>query len=279
MGASLLITFRESLEASLVVGMVLALVGGGNRRHLSLAVWSGLAAGILASLAVAWAFITFLGEFEGREEQIFEGSTMVVGALLLATLILWSGSHASGKKLRGDIEAAAGRGWLAIGVLVFVSILREGVETVIYLGSSLRDGGAGTFLGGVFGIALAVAIGVLILRGGRKVPTSSFFTATTALLLLFGAGLFARAAGEFGEAGIVPPVAVLWQLVPADATGLAAAFGDEGALGSFLKGLFGYTASPSLSQLLAWLAYALGLGALYLRKTRGARALREGASA
>ncbi|MFZ4615981.1 MAG: FTR1 family protein [Rectinemataceae bacterium] len=56
-------------------------------------VWVGLAAGIAASLAAAWLFVSLLGQFEGREEQLFEGIVMSLGAILLATLILWTGSH------------------------------------------------------------------------------------------------------------------------------------------------------------------------------------------
>lgn len=273
MGASLLITFRESLEASLVIGIVFALMGE-ERRRLSGAVWAGLVAGLAGSFALAVAFVQLLGSFDGVEEQIFEGTAMAVGALLLATLVLWSGSHSSGRKLEGEVEKAAGRGWFAIWSLVFVSVLREGVETVIYLGSSLKDGGPGTFVGGLAGIAAAVLLGFLILRGERRIPTSRFFVITTGLLLLFGAGLFSRAAGEFGEAGLVPPlVEPLWRLVPGGATGLQAAFADDGSLGSFLKGLFGYSSAPSLSQLLAWLVYMAAVpGALLVRASFGRKA-------
>jgi len=269
MGASLLITFRESLEASLVIGMVLAMVGQDGRRRHGFAIWGGLAFGIAASLVVAWAFIRFLGQFEGREEQIFEGSTMIVGALLLATLLLWTGSHSSGRKLEGQILTAAEKGWLATGVLVFVSILREGVETVVYLGSSLRDGGPGTFIGGLVGILLAVGLGFLILRGGRRLPASRFFMVTSILFLLFGAGLFARAAGEFGEAGLLSGLATpLWTLAQVDQNGLPTLMSDQGAVGSFMKGLFGYSSSPTLAQLLAWLVYASSMGALLWGRRR-----------
>ena len=270
MGASLLITFRESLEASLVVGIVLGLLGKEGRRGLSAAVWGGLSFGVGASLVVAWTFVHFLGEFEGRAEQIFEGTVMLVGALLLASLVLWSGSHSSGKRLEGQVLNASGRGWFAVALLVFVSILREGVETVVYLGASLRDGGPATFAGGLIGIVLAVILGILILGGGRRVPTKAFFTTTTLLLVLFGAGLFSRAAGEYGEAGILPPLlAPLWNLAPLKDGMPIPLLNDEGAIGSFLKGLFGYSSSPSLSQVLAWLVYAGGFGLLLGRKNRG----------
>ena len=277
MGASLLITFRESLEASLVIGMVLASIRREGRQSRLFAIWGALGLGLLASLGVAWAFIRFLGQFEGREEQIFEGSTMVIGALLLGTLIFWSGSHSSGKRLEGDINDASGKGWLAIGLLVFVSILREGVETVVYLGSSLRQSGSGTFVGGVAGILLAVIMGLLILRGGMRLPATRVFMATTALFLLFGAGLLARAVGEFGEAGILPTLgAPLWNLGRIGLDGEASPLSDQGAIGSFLKGLFGYSSSPTPAMALAWLLYLTGMGALVARRRAKGRPSRQG---
>jgi high-affinity iron transporter len=265
MGATLLITFRESLEAALVVGLVLAVLGKTDQKRLNTSVWIGLVAGILVSLLVAWGFVRMLGQFEGREEQLFEGSVMLVGSLLLATLILWTGSHSSGSKLEGQASKAAAGGRWGILVLVFVSILREGVETVVYLGTSLRDGGLGTFIGGLAGIGIALVMGILIFASGTRFPLKRFFGVTTALLLLFGAGLFGRAAGEFVEAGILPPlVDPLWVLAPPVDGAALPLFNDGGAIGSFLKGLFGYSSSPSLMQVIFYLLFLGGLGSLLL---------------
>ena len=267
MGATLLITFRESLEAALVVGLVLAVLGKSDQKRLNTSVWIGLVAGILASLLVAWGFVRMLGQFEGREEQLFEGSVMLVGSLLLATLILWTGSHSSGSKLEGQASKAAAGGSWGILVLVFVSILREGVETVVYLGTSLRDGGLGTFIGGLAGIGIALVMGILIFASGTRFPLKRFFGVTTALLLLFGAGLFGRAAGEFVEAGILPPLLEpAYSIAPLVDASRIPLFNDEGGIGSFFKGLFGYSSSPSLSQVIAYLAFAATLSALLLRK-------------
>ena len=267
MGATLVITFRESLEAALVVGLVLAVIGKTERPRLRLTVWLGLAAGILVSLVVAWVFVRVLGQFDGREEQIFEGSVMFIGALLLATMVFWTAGHSSGARLEGQARRAAAGGWLGILLLVFVSILREGVETVIYLGASLRDGGFGAFAGGLVGISIALVMGVLIFAAGTKFPLRKFFAFTTFILLLFGAGLFGRAAGEFGEAGLLPPlVTALWSIAPATPGTSMPLLNDEGAIGSFMKGLFGYVSSPSLSQVLAWLLYVLVGTSLVLRR-------------
>ena len=110
---------------------------------------------------------------------------------------------------------------------------------------------------GLAGLGAAVVVGFLIFRAGARIGLRRFFTATNILLLLFAAGLVGRAAGEFGEAGILPPlVDRLWDLnPPLMAGGAFPAFHEEGVIGSFLKSLFGYSAAPSLSMLLAYCLY------------------------
>lgn len=272
MGAALLVTFRESLEASLVVGLVLAVLKKTGRQELRSSVWAGLVGGLAVSAAVAYAFIRILGDFEGREEQLFEGSAMVLGAVLLASLILWTGSHRSGEQLRDSTNKAQAGGWLGLAALVFVSILREGVETVIYLGSSLRGAGFPLFAAGMVGVVLACFAGFFVFSSGRRAGLKHLFSATTFLLVLFGAGLFGRAAGEFGEAGYLPPlVAPVWSIAPWVSSQTPPLFNDEGLVGSFFKGLFGYVSSPSLTQVIAYLTYILVVGSILLLRSRRPR--------
>jgi high-affinity iron transporter len=270
MGATILITFRESLEAFLVLGLVLAVLGKSGHGRLIPWVWVGLAAGIAASLATAWLFVSLLGQFDGREEQLFEGIVMSLGAILLATLILWTGSHSLGSGLEEEASSAALGGPWGIGALVFLSILREGVETVIYLGSSLSQGGEGLFVGGLVGLSLALGLAFWISTAGRRIQLRRFFGTVTTILVLFGAGLFARAAGEFGEAGLLPPlVEGVWKIFPATPGSPVPALNQDGLVGSFLKGLFGYSSSPSLSQILAWLLFVGAVFALLWLKPAG----------
>lgn len=279
MGAVLLIVFRESLEASIVIGILLAYLRRSGLDSMISAVWLGVAASVAASLGVAALFLALLGQFEGRAEQLFEGSVMLLGAALLTTLILWidRGDLRASLERRGASRAGRG-GWWGIALLVFVSVLREGVETVIFLGAALRDSGRGGILAGLAGLGAAVAIGLLIFAVGVKLGLRRFFAATNVLLVLFAAGLVGRAAGELGEAGVLPSlVDRLWDLNPPVAAGGAyPALHEEGLVGSLLKGLFGYSAAPSLAMLLA---YCLYLGAvawvLLARRSPKRRALRR----
>jgi high-affinity iron transporter len=285
MGAVLLVSFRESLEAAIVVGMIAAFLRRSALLRLGSAIWAGGAAGLAASLGVAALFLAILGEFEGRAEQLFEGIVMVAGAALLATLILWidHGDMRANLERKGAAGATRG-GWWGIALLVFASVLREGVETVVFLGASLKTSGSLGFIAGLSGLAAAIAIGLIVFAAGTKLSLRRFFAATNLLLILFAAGLVGRAAGEFGEAGILPPlVDKLWDLNPPLLPGGAyPAFHEEGLIGSFLKGLFGYTAAPSLSMFLAYSLFLIGVGAvLMLRRRPGpsASALDAGAGA
>jgi high-affinity iron transporter len=271
MGAILLVVFRESLEATSVVGILFAFLSREGLGGFKSAIWAGAAAGIALSLGSAALFLALIGQFEGRAEQVFEGIVMLLGAVLLTTLILWidRGDIRAALERRGAARAGGG-GWWGIMLLVFSSVLREGVETVIFLGSSLRDSGLAGILAGLAGLGAAVVAGLLVFAAGRKLPLRRFFAATNALLILFAAGLIGRAAGEFGEAGMLPPlITSLWDLNPPVAAGAAyPALHQEGAIGSFLNGLFGYTARPSLSMFLGYSLYLVGVAALLISRRR-----------
>ena len=257
---SFLILFRETLEATLVVGIVLGfLERTGQSRH-RLSVWLAVAAGSVASVLTAWLFQRLAGGFEGRGEQIFEGLIMLAGAAMLTTLIVWmAGKQDAASRLEQGVQrrlAPGGRGSRGIGLflLVFLSVLREGVETVIFLGATRIRSGTGSLWGALAGLGAAVLLGFLLFRGVLRFRLGAFFAATNVLLLLFAAGLVARSLHELVEAGWLPallqPVWNLNLLLP-----------ESSVAGSLLRGLFGYDANPSLIELLGYSVY-LALAAL-----------------
>jgi high-affinity iron transporter len=211
------------------------------------------------------------GAFDGQAEQIFEGSVMLAAAVLLTTLILWlnKGESRQAIEARAGAQAASATPWLGIFLLVLTAVLREGVEAVLFLSGILRDAGVAGLAGALGGLVLAAATGWLLFIGGKKLPIRGFFTATNLLLVLFAAGMVSLALGEFHEAGLVPPlVEHVWDLNPPVADGAYPWWHDHGAVGDFLRGLFGYTADPSLVQILAWLAYLVLAGGFVLAARR-----------
>jgi high-affinity iron transporter len=259
----------------LVAGIVLGFLQKTGQRMLRAKVWLGIGAGVAASVLGAALFHLFAGGFEGRSEQIFEAVTMLAGAALMTTVIVWVARRGSSRE---ELEARAasrmqGGGW-GLFLLVFVSILREGIEAVLFLeaaGSPAPAGvAAGALAGGLAGLAAAVILGALLLRASRRVGMRSFFAVTNVLLVLFAAGLVARAVHELSEAGIVPPIIDrLWDLNPAvRPDGSYPALHEKGSIGGIFRGLFGYSGAPSLAEAMGWagsLAAAAGLWAAVRR--------------
>ena len=285
MAPAALILFRESLEAVLVVGIILGFLARSGQHGMRKAAWGGVGAGIAASVVAAMLFSLLPGGFEGRAEQVFEGSTMLAGAALMLTLVAWVGRRGSSRQSleakvavhgRRAVEGGRAGAW-GIFLLVSVSILREGVETILFLaaatGGTRAEGAeagrafdAAALGGAALGLAAAVIVGAALLRASRRADLRTFFAVTNVLLILFAAGLVSHGLHEFEEAGFLPPlVERLWDINPPPlADGRLPAMHDHGSIGSILRGLFGYTGSPSLMELLGWavtIAAAAGLWA------------------
>ncbi|MDH7489167.1 MAG: FTR1 family protein [Anaerolineae bacterium] len=277
--ASLLITFREALEAALVVGIVLGYLARiGQTRH-NRVVYAGVAAGIVASALGAFLFATLAGGFEGRAEQLFEGITMLVGAALLTSMILWMMRQ---RHIATELEmkvAATLRGPSRAGLfaLVFVAILREGIETVLFLGAASLASPENNLVGGLVGLVAAVALGYALFIGSLKVSVRSFFAVTNVLLILFAAGLVGMGVHELQEAGVLPAVIEhVWDInPPAPDGGPYPALHEKGAVGSIARGLFGYNGDPSLLEVIAYGAY-LAIAAVLGRRSNARPSARRG---
>jgi high-affinity iron transporter len=269
--ASLIITFREALEAALIVGIVLSyLARTGQTRYRSV-VFLAVGAAAAASLAGAVGFTQIAGGFTGRAEQIFEGVTMLLGAALLTTMILWMmRQRGIAAELSAKVATEVAQAHrLGLFLLVFVSVLREGIETVIFLGAASLAAGS-SLLGAVAGLLSAAVLGYLIFAGSRRLDLKKFFTVTSVLLILFAAGLVAQGVHELQEAGIVPVLAEhLWDInPPLNADGSYPLLHENGYLGSILKSLLGYNGNPSLLEVASYLLYVLLVFALWRRITR-----------
>jgi high-affinity iron transporter len=207
MGAGL-VMLREGFEASLIVGILLAFLDRTGRRDRFAAVWAG--AGLAAAISVgAGALLFALGaELEGTAEAAFEGSAMLLAAGLLTWMIFWMRKQSRGLKreLEAQVEHALATGsTFALGLVAFVSVLREGIETALFLFGTVE--GASRLVASTSaaaGLAAAVALGYLFYRGSSRLDLRRFFTVTSVLLLAFAGYLLARGLEELAEGGIVP---------------------------------------------------------------------------
>jgi len=269
--ASFIITFREALEAALIVGIVLSYLARTEQTRYRGLVFLAVGAAVAASLAGAAAFTRVAGGFTGRAEEIFEGATMLLGAALLTTMILWMMSQ---RGIAADLSAkvateVAQAHRLGLFLLVFVSLLREGIETVIFLGAASLAAGS-SLLGAVGGLLSAAVLGYLIFAGSRRLELKKFFTVTSVLLILFAAGLVAQGVHELQEARVLPVLLEhLWDInPPLDADGSYPLLHENGYVGSILKSLLGYNGNPSLLEVAGYLLYLLLVVALWRRITR-----------
>ncbi|MEK6859850.1 MAG: FTR1 family protein [Nanoarchaeota archaeon] len=264
---SFIITFRETLEVALIVGIILSYLARTKQTKYNNVVYIGIAFGIVLSIIGALLFNYLAGGFSGRAEQIFEGLTMLFGALLLTTMILWmiKQKHIA-KELQEKIALETGKAdRFGLFLLVFISVLREGIETVIFLGAASFISADNNLIGALIGIMAAISLGYLIFVSSMKINIKKFFNITSILLILFAAGLVVHGIHEFQEAKVIPAlVEHVWDInPPVNPDGSYPLIHEEGYIGSILKGLFGYNGSPSLIEVLSYLSYFVILFVLW----------------
>lgn len=252
--SALVLSLREGVEMTLVVGIVLAYLGQVGAVGARKWVWAGAVAAAGVSLLALGILNALNAEFEGTTEQIFEGTTMLLATVFLTWMVFWMlrNSRYLKSELQRGVQGVLERGGAAWGLffLVFFAVVREGVELALLL---FAAPGAGKVVGSVIGLALAVGVGVLIYAFGRRIDLRTFFKVTTVILILFAAGLFAHAAHEFAEAGVLAPIEgpLLWstrEWLP-----------EDSGLGSILRALLGYADSPHAIELVAYFAYFVGV--------------------
>ena len=268
MGASFVIALREGIEAALIVSIVLAYLKQLGATDRSRLVWWGTALAVGFSAAVGTAVFAAGAEFEGRTEEIFEGLVTLAAVGVLTWMIFWM--RRQGARIRSElqekVDTALVTGGLALAGLAFFAVLREGIETALFLFAAANGTAvegtevtpATQLLGAALGLALAIVLGVLLYRGGIRMNLRSFFRVTGWILIVVAAGLFAYSLHELQEAGWIP-------VLEAHAFDLSASLPDDEGVGAILRGLVGYNADPTWLEVTGWLGYLVVVGGLYLR--------------
>ncbi len=271
MGASFLITLREGIEAALVVSIILAYLNSIGRQDSHRSVWTGVATAIGVSIAAGVILNITVGaisETSERTAEAIEGIGSLLAVAVLTWMIFWMRRQA--RHLKGELQqkvdmAVGSQSTLALAALAFFVVVREGLETVLFLFGTIQDEVVGStglaYLGAALGLLTALVLGVLIYRGGLRLNLRTFFKITGALILVVAAGLFAYGIHEFQELGWLPGE-------DAKAFDIGAVLSDEGGVGAFLRALVGYNADPSVLEFGAWLGYILVTGFLFFRPSR-----------
>ncbi len=249
--ATLLIVFREVIEAGLIVGIVLAATKGVPHRG------SWVSAGILTGVAGACLVAAFAGElaalFEGTGQEIFNAAILLLAVAMLAWHNAWMASH--GRELAQEMrkvgsEVAAGeRPLTALAIVVGVAVLREGSEVVLFLYGIAASGNlsaVGMLMGGALGILSGAAVSALIYYGLLAIPVRHLFSVTSSLIVLLAAGLAAQAIAFIQQAGY-------FEIFTATVWDTSWLLSDDTLVGRLLHTLIGYTDRPTEAQLLIYL--------------------------
>ncbi|MFO1363528.1 MAG: FTR1 family protein [Burkholderiales bacterium] len=267
---ALIIVWRESVEAILVVSILYAWVrehGGGDVRPAHL--WSGVAAGVVLAAVLAGAMLGVRSQLAGAALEAFQALIVFAAAALITQMVFWMRRH--GRHIRRQLEtgmqqAALGAGGVAAAALAAIAVAREGAETVLFLyGVALEQRGASlaaVLTGAALGFGLALATAWLIAQGRRVVSWRTFFAATETLLLLLAAALVVS--------GTEKLIGLEW--LPAMVEPLSdtsAVLDDAGGLGGIVAAFTGYRARPSLTVVLVYVAYWTAVGLLLLGRGSG----------
>jgi high-affinity iron transporter len=263
---TLIIVFREILEAGLIVGIVLAATRGVPRRGRW--VGFGVAGGVLGACIVA-AFASGIASlFAGSGQELFNAAILILAVGMLTWHNVWMAGHSRemSREMRqvGAAVADGQKPLLALSIVVGVAVLREGSELVLFLYGIAASGGSSTaamLTGGALGLAAGAGVSAAIYLGLASVPMKAMFKVTTGLITLLAAGLASQAVAFLQQAGhLAGYTTPLWDT--------SAWLPETGVIGRLLRTLIGYTDQPNAAQLAAYLA-VIGLMLALMRWRRG----------
>jgi high-affinity iron transporter len=260
-----LIGLREGLEASLIVGIVAAFLARNGRSVRPMI--AGVALAVAISIAVGVGLDLLSSSLPQRQQEMLETVIGAIAVVFVTTMIIWMKRHAmamKGELEREAAEALNAGGSLALTVMAFLAVLKEGFETAVFLLAAAQTSNGSRWyavFGGAAGIAVAVAVGVGLYYGGLKLNLGRFFRVTGVFLVLIAAGLVMSALRTAHEAGWV----TIGQQQVLD---LSSWLSARSVLGALVTGMFGIPNDPRLIEVLGWLLYAVPVMGIFLLPAR-----------
>jgi len=268
MEAALLIMLREGFEAALVVAIVFAYLRRIGRLDLTRSVWQGVALATAAALAVGVFVRLTVGSLEGDARLRAFAAISAVAAVVLTWMIFWM--RRQSRLIKGDLEHKVDTALRsdntrrAIVAVALVAVLREGIEAALFLiAAGTDESGGAVILGALVGLLLASLLAYLVYWGGRSMPMKAFFTVTGLVLIVFAAGLVAKTVlflqtsgdlGSFNLNGVYDLTTYRWLT-------------QQTEEGKFLAAMFGWDPRPSIEQVVGWMAFAVPVTWLFLRRS------------
>lgn len=275
---SFLITFREALEAALIVAIMVSYLKKVGKGELNRYVYLGSGGAVAASLILGLFVQSVYGELKGVSAQLFEGAASLTAVVVLTYMIFWMTEHS--KRIRGElqekIDVAITKGELfGITILAFIAVFREGLETVLFLTAAFFLDPFGVVVGVILGSTIVLLLAVLLMRGAYRLDISKFFRYTSVLLILFAAGLAGYGVHELIEAGEGSGIEFgVWSQhaydinPPMNPDGSYQLLHENGVIGSVLKALIGYDGNPEWLRVIVYIGYWLIVGTYVLKTYR-----------
>lgn len=257
-----IIGLREGVEAALIVGIIAAFLSHEGRRESLRYVWLGVGAAIAICVGIAAGLEFLNSELPQRQQEMLEAVIGLAAVAIVTFMIVWMRRHARGMKadLHDSAASALARGsaWALVS-MAFFAVLREGIETVVFLLAVFQGASdpAAAGFGALLGLVTATVIGYLIYRGGVRLNLSRFFRLTAAVLVFVAAGLLSSAAHSAWEAGWLTvlqgqAVDLSWMVVPGTWTS------------ALITGMLGLQSKMTQAETLVYLVYLVPMLAYVL---------------
>jgi high-affinity iron transporter len=260
--ANYLIGLREGLEAALVVSILIAYLVKTGRDSARWAVWAGVGLAAALSLAVGGLLTYTSATMTFEAQEAFGGTMSIIAVGFVTWMIFWMRKAA--RSIKGELEHSVDRalamGTTALVLTAFLAVGREGIETALFVWSTVAysSEGAVPFIGLALGLATAVILAYLLYRRAVRIDLRRFFTWTGAALVIVAGGVLAYGIHDLQEAGWLPGLHNL-------AFDVSGTIAPDSWIGTLLKGVFNFSPATTWLEAVAWTLYVVPVMYFFLR--------------
>ena len=268
-----LIGLREGLEASLVVGILVAYLVKSGRRDRLAPIWGGVVAAIVLSMAFGAVLQFTSASMTFEQQEAFGGTASLVAVGFVTWMVFWMRrtSRFLKRELHGKLDAALALGPLALALTGFIAVGREGLETALFLWSAIQSTQQATAstTSAFAGLFCSALLGYAFYRGAVQLNLKTFFTWTGGALVVVAAGVAAYGVHDLQEAGVIGGI-------NRTAFDISSTIPPSSWYGTLLKGIFNFQPDPTVLQVCVWIAYLVPVLFFFFRPSKATPA---GASA
>lgn len=266
MFANYLIGLREGLEAALIVSILLAYVVRIERREYIKPIWLGTAVAVALAFGTGALLQITSTSLDDTAQELFAGVTSLVAVGLITWMIFWMAARA--RHIRAELESGVDKaiagGSTTLAVMAFVAVIREGLETALFLWTGITSTSVGNatpaLAGAILGLGTAVVVGIGLYKGAISVDLRAMFRWSGIALVIVAAGVLTYAVHEFQEVGLLPGEDLI-------AYDISAVIPPNSAMAELLRGFFNFRPVATWMEAGMWWFYVVPTLALFLQKS------------